>query len=796
MPPHPTQLPPEPARFSAPLWLGRTLVGAVLAWIVWRIWAGLFIPWWFNTDELVFYYEVLRQLRLDPSQTFFDIPGTPFMTLTSGLTAGWWVLERALSLTQTANAADFAFEHVQGVYTLMRAITLSCYVAAMGLSFHIFRRAAGLMTGVIATLLTASLPIHVHYSHFVRTESLGLFLCLLAILILIHPRTARYWATYLGAGLLCGMAMGARFHFGLVGLPVALAIYFLQDRPQLHLTSLPHVPPLERVAAALAGLFILGGIIALLVTRGLLPSNQLTHTMLLTTTAGPAQYAGAKAAVAKLWLLLGTGSLGTLLWYYLPTARDRTKVINSFTLALGVGFAGGFLLAHPTFLWRGEHQLRSIQFYADWVDPNLTKLSTVESWWQVTHYYFTTALPEKWLQYAFFLGVGTILWSRQPLALAFLFGAMICFIAHSVTMKLWPHHIVPWLPLLCFVAAHPLGLLFSLVTQKFRSRLSALTAVALALGLPLAALPPRLAKADEYLTISRGRTTQIEAMNRWLSSQVPADAFLAIGYYALSSDGFMKWIESVGLTIPAAHLQFPHTQIWWLQRSTLDGQAGYVCLSRADILFFREDAERKNPGSTYDPFTDQRFEALATFGAGVYELKVFKFDLRDPTSRTLADAKTPPRQEPVTPQSRSSPAASMAVNSTPVPSSPANGQASVNFRRLPTGPEPAQTEIKQLQQQLKTLAASADEQRAYIQALEKETARLQTVATATQQQLAAVSATSQAQLTYISALEKERANLPSRMKTQSEDIAHYVKVINEQTAYIKQLEALRPAAKK
>ena len=247
--------------------------------------------------------------------------------------------------------------------------------------------------------------------------------------------------------------------------------------------------------------------------------------MLLTTTAGPAQYAGAKAAVAKLWLLLGTGSLGTLLWYYLPTARDRTKVINSFTLALGVGFAGGFLLAHPTFLWRGEYQLRSIQFYADWVDPNLTKLSTVESWWQVTHYYFTTALPEKWLQYAFFLGVGTILWSRQPLALAFLFGAMICFIAHSVTMKLWPHHIVPWLPLLCFVAAHPLGLLFSLVTQKFRSRLSALTAVALALGLPLAALPLRLAKADEYLTISRGRTTQIEAMNRWLSSQVPADAF-------------------------------------------------------------------------------------------------------------------------------------------------------------------------------------------------------------------------------------------------------------------------------
>jgi hypothetical protein len=51
-------------------------------------------------------------------------------------------------------------------------------------------------------------------------------------------------------------------------------------------------------------------------------------------------------------------------------------------------------------------------------------------------------------------------------------------------------------------------------------------------------------------------------------------------------------------------------------------------MSKADIAFFRDDAERQNPGSTYNPFEDKRFEELAKFGDGFYQLEVFKFDLR------------------------------------------------------------------------------------------------------------------------------------------------------------------------
>ncbi len=614
-----------------PIFVGWVCVVAVVAWIVIRVWDGLFIPWWFNTDEVAFYYEVIRQLRLDFTQTFFDIPGTPYMTLSSLTTAAWWSVEKIFGLTNAGNPADFAFEHVQGVYTLMRGLTLGGYVVAVGLAYEIFRRAGSVITGVVSAVLLATLPIHVQYSHFVRTESLGLLLCLTAILGLLHPRTALRWQTYLAAGVLVGIAMGARYHFALSGLPVLLAIYFLHDRKRLRLdeTTSSYRASLD-AAVVLAGILAAGGVVTVLFKLGVIGPSRLTHTMLLTTAAGTQQYPGAKQAVGKLWILLGTGSL--ILAVVAQFGRSRTRLlplVNAFTLCLLLGFAGGFLCSHPTFLWRGEFQLRSIQFYSDWVDPNLQALGPLARWGNVTRYYFTTALPEQWLQWSFLLGVIAILWSRRAVAVSFLVGAAICFIAHPVTMKLWPHHIIPWLPFLCYVAAYPFGLLIETVARRVtRPALAPALLVLVSGGALVAALSGRLAKANEYLDISRTRTIQITEMNKWLTAHVPPASFLAVSYYALNDEGFLKWIESSGVSVPQHVKRFQDVQIWWLQRSTLKGKTGYVCISRADISFFRDDAERKNPGSTYNPFTDPQFVELVTFGDGFYELKVFKFDLR------------------------------------------------------------------------------------------------------------------------------------------------------------------------
>jgi uncharacterized membrane protein len=125
-----------------------------------------------------------------------------------------------------AACSDFAFENIQQVYTVMRCITFGGYLVAVGLAYSVFRRASGVIVGTVAAILMCTLPIHIHYSHFVRTESLGLVLCVGATFIVLHPRTRGRWWSYLTAGALAGAAMGARFHFALVGLPVLLAIYF------------------------------------------------------------------------------------------------------------------------------------------------------------------------------------------------------------------------------------------------------------------------------------------------------------------------------------------------------------------------------------------------------------------------------------------------------------------------------------------------------------------------------------------------------------------------------------------
>src|SRR5262249_5521163 len=125
----------------------------------------------------------------------------------------------------------------------------------------------------------------------------------------------------------------------------------------------------------LAGFFVAGATAALLLKAGVIQPDPLTHTMLLTTPAGPEQYAGAKQSVAKLWVLLGSASLATFVLHaHAAGRRLLSPILNPVTLALLLGFAGGFLLSHPTFLWRGEYQLRSIQFYSDWKDPNLEAL--------------------------------------------------------------------------------------------------------------------------------------------------------------------------------------------------------------------------------------------------------------------------------------------------------------------------------------------------------------------------------------------------------------------------------------
>jgi hypothetical protein len=607
---------------------GWICLALVLIWIIHRIWLALFLPWWFNTDEVVIYYESVRQLRLDFSQTFFDIPGTPFMSLTTILTFVWWIAERIVGLTKAATPGDFAFANAQGVFTLMRGLTLGMYATAVALAYDLFRRCAGALIAVVAALLFASLPIFVEYSYFVRTETMGLVLCLAAIWIVLYSRWKGTQAIYGVAGALAGAAMAARFHFALVGLPVILLIFFLRDRERLSPEEAPESTALHEVAGTVGALFFAGALIVLALKTNLIGGSGLTNMMMLTTPAGPAQYSGAKAFVAELWLALGFVALLILLVYRMPQGRRRIRpIVNPFTLLAVLGFMAGFVLSNPEFLWRGEYQLRSIQFYSDWTDVGLTKLGPIASWWNVNSYYFTNAFPERWTKALFLAGAAIILWKRRPIHLALAGGAAFCFFAHPLRMKLWPHHVIPWLPLLCFVAAVPAGLAGSWLVNRYRhTRFAAVAVVLLASGVVVMACSVRLEHENEYLATSKARTDQILQMNRWLSANVPPNGYLLESYFSLNEDGFREWIESAGVPVPAFAKKHSNVHIWWLDRSSVDGHAGIMCTSRADMTFFHDDFERKKPGSTYNPFENANFKPIAHFGSGFYELSVFRFD--------------------------------------------------------------------------------------------------------------------------------------------------------------------------
>jgi hypothetical protein len=609
---------------------GWICLAIVLVYILVRIWPAFFIPWWFNTDEVDLFDESIRQLRLDPSQTFFDIPGTPYTILISILTALWWAAERVVGLTAASNPSDFAFQHIQRVFTLMRMFTFGMYLVAGALLFDLFRRAAGALTAIVAALLFVSLPIYIRYSYFTRTESLGLVLCFVGIWIVLYSRWCGTPKVYACAGILAGVAMATRYHFALAAIPVILTVYFCRDRKEL-----PPEPDASgyrtfyKIAAGLAGLFIAGAMVTILFKARLLGGSWLTNLMMLTTPVGPAQYAGAKQSIAKLWLVLGCGAAAVVLLHtFLRTRRYVWPVINPFTLMFAVGFAAGFLLSDPEFLWRGEYQLRSIQFYSDWTDPNLASLGLLHRWWNVSTFYLVTALPEHWLWVTFVAGAIIILWRRQAASVAFLTGAAVCAFAQPLRMKLWPHHVIPWLPFLCFVAAVPIGWFGERLLRRYRNPALAAGVVLLSASTVIWACAPRLKHADEYLIFSRTRTDQITEMNRWLSRNVPVGSYRLVSYYALDDDGFLERIRGNGVRVPDFMKKHSNARSWWFERSAIDGQTGFLCISRFDVALFHDDAERRNPGSTYNPFENPGFQPIARFGDDFYGLRVFKFDFR------------------------------------------------------------------------------------------------------------------------------------------------------------------------
>jgi hypothetical protein len=126
-------------------------------------------------------------------------------------------------------------------------------------------------------------------------------------------------------------------------------------------------------------------------------------------------------------------------------------------------------------------------------------------------------------------------------------------------------------------------------------------------------------------------------MNRWLAKNVPRDSYLLVAYFALNDDGMREVMENAGVRLPDSVKKHRNQSIWMLGRSAVDGHAGFLCISRADIHYFYTDFERKYFGAIYNPFENRNFQPVAQFGTGFFgcdvywctpQLTVFQFDCR------------------------------------------------------------------------------------------------------------------------------------------------------------------------
>lgn len=613
-------------------WGALTLVTAVALFQAKQIWPALYIPWWFNTDEIFYFSEVIRFLGGDFRQTYYDIPGTPLMSLTALLMWFGWTVTHVLGFTLHANPHDFALANIQGMATLMRMETLFFSALAVLVSFFAVRRATNLLVAGSAAIATLTLPIFIQYSQFVRSESLGLVMSFGAWLLVQRAATTQIGRAYLIAGAMCGVAMAARFHFALVGPPLLLFHWLSSDESRQPSYEKPLV---GRIWLCLLAFFVLGGLWTALVRSGIASPSVVSDAMLVTArdaqgqrpvdSLAPADVLKATGTITKLWYLLALGSAALLaLRKMAPNNPAVSRAFHPLACAAFVGFSGGFLLSHPAFLWEGYHQLKSIAFYSAWDDAELAKLSLPAAWWKVTAYYFNAALPEIWLQILLGLGVVWAIIHRRSTWWPLFALVAVCFLAHPPRMKLWPHHIIPWLPALCAIAMLPLGELW----ERIGPRLNRWRAVLLFLLMSgmIFLMKPRLAQAASYYEVSRDRISFITQLDAWLVREINAEDALLISYYSMNSDCFYLWLQGRGIEIPSFVKWNRKAEVWWLKKQSLRGRKGYVALSPADITFFYDDFERKEPGAHVNPLTDARFVEKAAFGAGFYEIKVLSFD--------------------------------------------------------------------------------------------------------------------------------------------------------------------------
>jgi hypothetical protein len=593
------------------------------------------IPWFTTTEEFPYAQEVLRFLGGNFRQHFFDIPGTPFITVVTAICA--LILAGVTRVRgQASSLAALAFEHLELVYLVMRYVSLAAFAAATWLVFRIARRFASPWASLLGAAVFAAHPILAATIYYTRIEPFGTLVVSASIVAWLRAVETGQWRWYATTGFLGGLAMAARFPLVLATLPMFLS--YTLARPQQFTPMEARID--RRLAAGLLGVALFGGALAALRIGGLLDRSRLTALFFLSTHLG---YQRATQAIATLWILIALAALGVLVIAVIPPGqRLVARYRDSSLVAVAVFFPVGVLVGVPTLIGAATYLLTSIELFIQrnaYIQPNVGR-----GIWHVLSLYLIgggglAALldPRSLVDPRHFPpGEPGVLFNIPLLVLfgcgllaasttnRWLYGSVIfaCVIGvGSQFGKLHtPRHLAGWLPWFCIVIAVGGDWIARRIVASQRS-IAALFAMCLALLLwqREVLIAPQI---DHLVETSRLQTE----LNRWLRANVsPKEPVFHTCCEPVTASVVLGWMKFNGVAVPEKYLD-NGSRIWFGQLSELRRAGeGYVITSQYTYPGQYVDYYRQmNPAELVDPYHDSRFERRRTIaGDNIYD--VFHF---------------------------------------------------------------------------------------------------------------------------------------------------------------------------
>lgn len=594
-------------------WFSIVFIVALLAYTLRYMWVGLVRTWYFSSDEYVVVAEVIRFAQHQYAQRFFDMPGTPFIFLAA---LAWFFIYAPYAILDDRIAQiglqTFTFAHLPGLFFTVRSVTVFMFCASVVLLFWLTSKLTSTAAGRLAALLLAMSPIYAKYSSFVRVESTAMCFVLGALLCVIYAPEARRrsWSPHLDlvllAGVLAGVAAGARLHSMTASLPVLVLLLVVspvspaaEDYPKWVKAAVIPVAGAVGLAAA-----------ALVFSHPAFARWPNTYVLFLKTVA-----------------LAGCALAGAIACYSIRPARSLLiRIISPDVIKVLIGFAVGLAVSVPTIVGGREFFFQSVQMYSstyiDWARARLPL------WDNVTQYlrgYYAVLAPDGVVVGLLIAGAIAVVISRNRRLLAILVGAALFFVSKPLNLRSDEHHIILWLPYYAIVCAYPAHLLARALDRWPAISTSVNAALLVAVGVWTTHGPVVMALNAVHTEM---RMANIATATKWMKETAEPNATIAIAYRCFNPDVFLSQLRLYEVPMPLSMLDGRDYIIWWGHASALKKKSGYVCATPFDVDLLKTTLDKTAPGEGTDPFTDPGMHLVKAFGSADSEVDVFRFDNR------------------------------------------------------------------------------------------------------------------------------------------------------------------------